>query len=277
LPQATQENLNEITTSNILRLVNDLRLKNNLKELIVNEQLNKAAEEKLNEMLKKNYWSQNSPDGKPPWVHIENSGYKYENAGMDLAKGYLNSGDVINAWLHSKTDKDNIENPKFTDIGIAIKSGTILGTEGADVVQILASQYKNNPITPPVNNQQNYYTVPVINTVAPTQAPVRKKILINVDDNGGYTKGSFYCYEDTVNHIADLQNQIRINESIADSCNSIKSSNAKTCSSNCSTAEDIKACVDSCWNNATPDCTEKNNHVGDLRKQLYSDVHNDCP
>lgn len=106
------------------------------------------------------------------------------------------------------------------------------------------------------------------------------KVLINVDDDGGLTKGQFYCFSDRVNIIADLQNQIRIYQAISDSCMSIEQSKASQCSSQCSTgttADDIANCVNNCHANVIPTCNDKNTKVGDLRKQLYTEVHQSCP
>jgi len=103
------------------------------------------------------------------------------------------------------------------------------------------------------------------------------KVLINIDDGGGLTKGSFYCYSNAVNHLADLQNQIRIYEVVANSCNALEQTKATNCSSSCSTQPDISGCVSACWANVASNCNADNTKVGDLRKQLYSDVHRDCP
>lgn len=115
--------------------------------------------------------------------------------------------------------------------------------------------------------------------VQPTSS---QKVLINVDDDGGLTKGQFYCYSDKVNLIADLQNQIRIYQAIADSCMFFEQTKAKSCSDQCptdsgTTVDDIANCVNNCYANVVPNCNEKSTKVGDLRRQLYSTVKQNCP
>lgn len=128
--------------------------------------------------------------------------------------------------------------------------------------------------TPAVTNK------PAVQKAAPakpTPTPERKKVSITLNDGGGFTKGTFYCYEDKVNELSNLQNDIRIYQIDADSCNFAEQSKAKDCSSSCSTQPDIAACVDNCYANALPACSDKNTKVGDLRKELYNKVQQYCP
>jgi hypothetical protein len=144
--------------------------------------------------------------------------------------------------------------------------------------QVESAQY-TSPTTSPTPTVAIKPAVTRVVTVipTPTNPPERKKVLINVDDYGGLTKGNFYCYEDKVNELADIQNNIRVYQAIADSCNSIRQANASQCASSCPLEGDIASCVHACYDNASPDCNEKNTKVGDLRKELYSKVHEYCP
>ena len=121
----------------------------------------------------------------------------------------------------------------------------------------------------------------IYKTVSPTATPqpAQKKVSVFIDDYGGITKGNFYCYEDKVNELSNLQNDIRIYEASADSCNAFQRTNASNCSNSCplGDVDAITACVNSCWDNAIPNCDDKNNKVGDLRKELNNKVHQYCP
>lgn len=131
------------------------------------------------------------------------------------------------------------------------------------------------PETNTVPKQVIYLPTP---TPSPTPIPPeRKKVSTYVDDNGGLTKGNFYCYEDKVNELSDIQNQIRINDIVSDSCMESEQSKALQCSSSCSTQPDIASCVDACYANVIPNCNDKNTKSGDLRKELYNKVHQYCP
>jgi hypothetical protein len=60
---------------------------------------------------------------------------------MELARGYETATDVVNGWMNNLSDKSNILNPKFTDIGISIEQGTLTGEKNTIViVQALGSR-----------------------------------------------------------------------------------------------------------------------------------------
>lgn len=110
----------------------------------------------------------------------------------------------------------------------------------------------------------------------------RNKVQVVVDDMGGITKGTFYCYEDRANVIANLQNDIRIKQTVADVCNSNENSKVQSCANNCPTSSDItvseiSACIDNCSSSIRGNCADKNNAVGDLRWQLHAEVLKSCP
>src|SRR3989339_2171373 len=60
----------DISVNKLFELTNIERKNNNLSTLIYNEKLALAAQEKANDMFKKNYWSHYAPDGKTPWDFI---------------------------------------------------------------------------------------------------------------------------------------------------------------------------------------------------------------
>lgn len=118
------------------------------------------------------------------------------------------------------------------------------------------------------------------NSPTPAQVPERKKVSVFIDDLGGITKGNYYCYEDKVNELANIQNDIRNYQAIADSCVSLEQVKAESCSSDCSSIEDINAmadCIHACWEKVTANCNDKSTRVGNLRKELYNKVHQYCP
>lgn len=125
----------EITVEGILDHTNQERIKNNLPVLDYSEELSYAAEGKAKDMFEKNYWAHISPTGVTPWQFINNSGYNYVYAGENLAKDFNFSQDVVSAWLNSPSHQANILNPKYTDIGIAVVNGNLLGRDTTLVVQ----------------------------------------------------------------------------------------------------------------------------------------------
>ena len=151
-----------------------------------------------------------------------------------------------------------------------------LGSTGVHEPTPTIETITNLPTSTPQTNYQNNY-VPSVNPSTPI--PVRNKVMINIDDNGGITKGSFYCYADMVNHLADLQNLIRMKQITSDSCTANASSEGTNCShANCSSLStndnSFNDCSQKCYNDAYAKC---NSDLGDLRKQLHAEVYQDCP
>lgn len=135
----------DITIDKLYQLTNEERAKNNLQTLNYNEKLANAAYKKAQDMFAKNYWSHYSPDGATPWDFILSANYQYEYAGENLAKNFLFSQGVVEAWMNSKTHRDNILKSEYSDVGYAIVNGILNGEETTLVVQMFAKPL-NNPI-----------------------------------------------------------------------------------------------------------------------------------
>jgi len=137
----------DITTQKLYQLTNEKRLQNNLPLLIYNEQLSKAAEQKANDMFDKNYWSHYSPSGTSPWKFLDSQEYKYEYAGENLAKNFLFSNNVLDAWMASSTHKENILRKEFTEVGFARVDGLLDGQQTTLVVQFFGKPAVRNLLT----------------------------------------------------------------------------------------------------------------------------------
>lgn len=134
----------DISVKKLYELTNQERIKNNLPELNYNEKLSQAAYLKAQDMFSKNYWSHYAPDGKKPWDFILDVGYEYEYAGENLAKNFLFSQGVVNAWMNSPSHKENILKKDYTDVGFAVVNGLLNGEETTLVVQMFGKPI-NNP------------------------------------------------------------------------------------------------------------------------------------
>lgn len=124
-----------IDQKKLIELTNEERKKMGFQPVAENETLNKAAQLKAENMFSENYWAHFAPSGKTPWDFILGSGYKFTYAGENLAKNFYNSEDVVSAWMASKTHKENLLNPKYKDIGIAVVEGVLNGQKTTLVVQ----------------------------------------------------------------------------------------------------------------------------------------------
>lgn len=128
-----------ITSTNIISLTNIERGKYGLNKLKNNSKLASAALAKANNMLKEQYWNHFGPNGETPWQFIKAAGYTYVYAGENLAKGFKSSEGVVEAWMASPTHRDNLLSGNYTEIGVAVVSGKLLGENTTLVVQMFAN------------------------------------------------------------------------------------------------------------------------------------------
>lgn len=126
----------DINIPKLYQLTNDERQKNNLPQLTYNDELSQAAYKKAQNMFDKNYWAHYGPDGTTPWNFILASGYQYEYAGENLAKNFLFSQNVVDAWMTSPSHRDNLLRREFTDVGFAVVNGVLNGEQTTLVVQM---------------------------------------------------------------------------------------------------------------------------------------------
>lgn len=126
----------DISVSKLYQLTNQEREKNGLADLSYNEKLAEAAKQKAQDMFNRNYWAHYGPDGVTPWDFILKSGYKYEFAGENLAKNFLFSQGVVDAWMNSTTHRENILRKDYSEIGFAVVNGTLNSEQTTLVVQM---------------------------------------------------------------------------------------------------------------------------------------------
>ncbi len=125
----------QISPFDVINLTNQRRAEAGLSPLSVNDELTQAAQAKGGDMVSKNYWAHVSPDGKTPWFFITSSGYKYSTAGENLARDFSDAPSVVSAWMASKSHRENLLDPNFTEIGVAVLDSNIGGINGVLVVQ----------------------------------------------------------------------------------------------------------------------------------------------
>lgn len=152
-----------MTVEDLLKITNQKREEKGLAPLKLDAALSRAAAQKAQHMYDKNYWAHVSPEGTTPWVFIKNSGYEYLYAGENLARGFTTAPDVVDAWMESPTHRDNMLSANYEDIGFAIQSGSLTGSDTVLVVEMFGSKYiaTNQPAIP---------SIPPIADVVPSPA-----------------------------------------------------------------------------------------------------------
>lgn len=136
----------DITRTALVNFINQERISSGLCPLEENEQLNTGAYLKAKDMIEKDYFSHQSPEGINPWYWFSLAGYKYKYAGENLAIGFIDSEQVFKGWINSESHKKNILNPNYQEIGIAVLNGDFQGRETTIVVKFLGSSLGIKPV-----------------------------------------------------------------------------------------------------------------------------------
>lgn len=109
-----------MSDDSLLVSTNESRTENGLKPLTFSGGLDKAAQAKAEDMAARNYWSHNTPDGKEPWIFVEQAGYRYSKAAENLAYGFDNSQGAVAGWMNSPTHRANILDEELSEVGFGI-------------------------------------------------------------------------------------------------------------------------------------------------------------
>lgn len=128
-----------ITPERVIEVTNQKRAENGLAPLILNGTLSEVAQRKAGDMFAFNYWAHVSPSGRTPWSFFREVGYHYVYAGENLAKDFMNSESVVEAWMNSPSHRDNILNGNYKEIGLSVVNGTLNGVETTLVVQLFGT------------------------------------------------------------------------------------------------------------------------------------------
>ena len=120
----------KLTIEGTFQDTNTRRIQVGLEPYSMNENLNKAAQAKVNDMFAKQYFAHDSPEGVNAGDLAKNAGYAYILVGENLALGnFKDDVDLVQAWMDSPGLKANILHERFREIGIAVAKGMYEGRE----------------------------------------------------------------------------------------------------------------------------------------------------
>lgn len=129
----------DLTTKGILEIGNRERSLLGLDPLLKDERLSLAAEMKIDDMFERQYFDHVSPSGEEAGDLVALTGYRFIAVGENLASGnFNNDGDLIAGWMDSPGHRENIVNPGYMEIGIAVRKGNFEEQEIWLAVQIFA-------------------------------------------------------------------------------------------------------------------------------------------
>ncbi|TSC72861.1 MAG: RNA polymerase ECF-subfamily sigma factor [Parcubacteria group bacterium Gr01-1014_38] len=123
----------------VVRETNARRSRADLSVLQEHPTLTAAAERKVADMLARQYFAHDNPDGRGISTVVSGLGYAYLRVGENLALGNFASDQaLVDAWMNSPGHRENMLHKGFTEIGAAVRRGTFQGRETWLAVQVFA-------------------------------------------------------------------------------------------------------------------------------------------
>lgn len=116
----TDDRLRSIKYLEIIELTNAYRASKKLSPLKENQLLNRSACLKADDMIVRNYWSHDAPDGSKPWKFFQESGYQYFKAGENLAYGFASDDATVEGWIQSPTHEANLVGD-YRELGVCVR------------------------------------------------------------------------------------------------------------------------------------------------------------
>lgn len=139
----------QISPERVVELTNQERAKIGAPSLQLNSSLSEAAQRKAGDIFAFNYWAHTSPSGRDPWSFFKEVGYNFLFAGENLARDFATPEAVVAAWMASSSHRENLLNPKYQEIGVAVIDGSLTGVETTLVVQLFGTPIVTTAQAPP--------------------------------------------------------------------------------------------------------------------------------
>ena len=124
--ESTQTSTMNSDEKEVFNLINKQRTNNGLQALKVNDEVQRLARIKAQDMVNNNYFSHESPTYGSPFDMLKSFKISYKSAGENIAGNSSNSG-AVNAWMNSSGHKANILNSSFNYTGIGVVSSPKYG------------------------------------------------------------------------------------------------------------------------------------------------------
>lgn len=107
----------------VLELTNEERAKQGLSALVWNDELAAIAQAHCDDMVERNFFDHNNPDGDSPFDRMKAAGISYKVAAENIAAGQASPEDAIDSWMNSEGHRKNILNPDLKELGVGMARG----------------------------------------------------------------------------------------------------------------------------------------------------------
>jgi uncharacterized protein YkwD len=121
-------------------LHDQIRSQHRLGTLASNAALAAAAASHTDDMIARGYFEHDTPEGGTFDQRILSAGYARKGQGWSLGENLIwASGDLatpaalMKSWMDSEGHRENILNPRYRELGLAVRLGTPTGTTGVTV------------------------------------------------------------------------------------------------------------------------------------------------
>ena len=105
----------------VFDLVNQIREENGLTPFVYNETLAETARAHSQDMVDRNFFNHNNPDGQSPFDRMKANGIRYSMAAENIAAGYPSPEAVVEGWMNSEGHRANILGScKELGVGLAL-------------------------------------------------------------------------------------------------------------------------------------------------------------
>ena len=110
----------------VFNLINKQRTQNGLKALNNDNEIQRVARIKAQDMVNNNYFSHQSPTYGSPFDMLKSFKISYKSAGENIA-GNSNNSSAVTAWMNSSGHRANILNSNFNYTGVGVVSSPKYG------------------------------------------------------------------------------------------------------------------------------------------------------
>lgn len=110
----------------VFDLINKQRANNGLQALKVDNEVQRVARIKAQDMVDNNYFAHKSPIYGSPFNMLKSFKISYKTAGENIAGNSSNSG-AVTSWMNSSGHKANILNSNFNYTGVGVVSSSKYG------------------------------------------------------------------------------------------------------------------------------------------------------
>lgn len=108
----------------ILALVNSYRAKSGCDAVSLDRRLIEAANRHASDMVRRNFFRHESPNGDGPGDRVTDAGYRWRQYGENIAHGQSSPWAAMDGWMNSPGHRANILDCKLDQMGVGLAIDT---------------------------------------------------------------------------------------------------------------------------------------------------------